>query len=361
MEFADLLAIIVSLFDAAGQGLAALAMGFTSAPTGIGFLVAAGMIFAFGTVGLVGFEAESLTIVSRIAKRDWKVMVQIVLTAGIIGAVLGVFQLFGRIVAFIDGPILAGMMTGVGAILAFVAIDLAKENKIIGFCSISAAMVTYLLLRHDENGLLYGFAACFLVSIIISRFVPFTPIISEYKKEKIQLIPLEKFTFLKNPVVIRGALALLALRTGTSIAYMGINEQISGQAVNVDHMNIISGVAGAASGLFGGAPMEPLISLAAASPTPNLTTPIFVAIAGVLLILGVLPRIARHIPLTAISGVLFLLGAGIAIPENISYVIADGDPISGSVSLVVTAATMDPFLGMLAGVVVRFIIGFGIV
>ena len=357
MELADLLAIVVSLFDAAGQGLAALAMGFTSAPTGIGFLVAAVLIFSFGTVGLVGFEAESLTIVSRIAKREWKTMVQIVLTAGIIGAILGFFELFGAIVNFIDGPILAGMMTGVGVILAFVGIDLAKDNKIIGLCSIGAAMITYLLLRHDENGLIYGFAACFLVSIIVSRFVPFTPIISEYKKEKIQLIPLEGFRFLKNPIVIRGALALLALRTGTSIAYMGINEQISGQAINVDHMNIISGIAGAASGLFGGAPMEPLISLSAASPTPNLTTPIFVAIAGILLIFGVLPRIARHVPLTAIAGILFLLGAGIAIPENISYVISDTDMVSGPVTLVVTAATMDPFMGMVAGVITRFILG----
>ena len=219
-------------------------------------------------------------------------------------------------------------------------------------------MITYLLLRNDENGMIYGFAACFAVSILVSRFVPFKPILGEYKKEKIKLIPLERFTFLKNPVVIRGALALLALRTGTSIAYMGINEQIASQPVNVDHMNIIAGVSGAASGLFGGAPMEPLISLAAASPTPNLTTPIFVAIAGILLLLGILPRIARHVPLTAIAGILFLLGAGIAIPENLSYVVTDADKISGPVTLVVTAATMDPFLGMLAGIVTRFILGF---
>ena len=126
MELADFLAIIVSLFDAAGQGLAALAMGFTSAPTGIGFLLAAILIYSFGTVGLVGFEAESLTIVSRIANREWKTMAQIVLTAGIIGAVLGFFNLYGQIVSFINGPILAGMMAGVGVILAFVGIELAK-------------------------------------------------------------------------------------------------------------------------------------------------------------------------------------------------------------------------------------------
>ena len=357
MTFADVMAALVTLFDAVGEGLVALALGFSSAPTGIGFLVAAVLVLALRSVVPVSFEVESLTIVSRLANRKWETMAQIILLAGFIGALLGVIGVFEHIVRYIEGPILAGMMTGVGVILSFIAIDTCKDAKVIGGVSIAVAMLTFFLLIKDENALIYALLASVIASVIASRFVKFNPIIDEFHKEKIKLIPLDGFRFLKNPVVIRGALALVALRTGTSIAYSGIDAQLAGQAVNVDHTNILAGVGGMASGLFGGAPIEPIISVTAAAPTPHVSAALMMGIMGALLLLGFLPKLARFVPLASIGGFLFLLGAGIAIPGNIAGVLAESDAISGPVTMVVTAATFDPFLGMVSGILVRLVSG----
>lgn len=358
MEFADILAAVVTLFDAIGEGLVALALGFASAPTGIGFLVGAVLLIAFKSVVPVSFEVESLTVVSRLGNKDWKTMCYIVLIAGIIGALLAGLGLFGRIVEFIDGPILSGMMAGVGIILTFVAIDTCKDSKIIGIVSIVVALVTFLLLSNDDNALIYALLASIIASVVASRFVKFTPIISgEYKREKIRLIPWEGFGFLKSPSVIRGVLALLALRVGTSIAYSGIDAQLAGQPVNVDHTNIIVGISGAVSAIFGGAPIEPIISVTAAAPNPYFSGALMMAIVGILLLLGFLPRLAKFVPMASIAGFLFLLGAVIAIPENIGGIMTETDAMSGPITLVVTAATFDPFLGMMSGIIVRFITG----
>ena len=44
-------------------------------------------------------------------------------------------------------------------------------------------------------------------------------------------------------------------------------------------------------------------------------------------------------------------------PENITGVLAENDAISGPVTMVVTAATFDPFLGMVSGILVRLVSG----
>lgn len=351
--FADFLVLVVSLFDQIGEGLVALALGFKSMPAGIGLLIGAALIFGFGSIGLVGFEVESLTVVSRLGKRDWKTMAQIVFLAGVIGAVLGIVGVYGQIVSFIEGPILAGMLTGVGIILCFVAVDAIKDSIPIGLASVISAFVIFILLKKDENAFIYAFCGSMIISVIVARFVPFSPIVPANVKEKIALIPLDRFRFLKNPLVIRGALALLALRCGTSIAYSGITSQVANLPVDVDHTNIIAGVAGASSAAFGGAPIEPLISMTGLGPNPYVSAPLIVAVVGILMLLGVLPRLARHIPMSAVAGILFLLGAAIAIPENMGYVMTENDTLTGPVTLVVTVATMDPFLGLLAGIAIR--------
>ena len=354
----DLLAALATLADAIGEGFVALSLGFASAPTGIGFLVGAGALLVFRSVVPVSFEVESLTVVSRLCERDWKRMAQSVLVAGVIGAALGFLGVFGMIVDFIDGPILSGMMTGVGLILSFVAYETFKENRIIGGVSIVVALGTFFLLINDPNNLIYALFASVAAAIVVSRFVEFKPIVDpNAPREKIGLIPLDRFAFLKDIRVIRAALALLALRIGTSIAYSGIDGQLSGTEPNVDHTNIIAGLAGAASAAFGGAPVEPIISGTAAAPNPVTSGFIMMVIMGVLLLLGLLPKLARWVPTASIAGFLFLLGAVLAIPGNIGGVITETDTFSGPVTVAVTAVTFDPFLGMVCGIIVRFVTG----
>ena len=354
----DFLSAFIMFFDLVGEGFVALALGFSSAPTGIGFLVGALLVFFLKSALPVSFEVESLTVISRLANRDWKSMAHMVLTAGVIGAILGGTGLYGHIVSFIEGPILSGLMAGVGVLLCRVALDLSKDNKYIGGASIGVAFLTFFLFKHDENNLFYALMASILAGVIVSRFVSFEPIVKDFSKERIRLIPLDGFRFLLDRKILHGAFALLALRTGTSIAYSGIDSQLSGLPVNVDHSNIISGVAGAASALFGGAPLEPIISVTAMAPTPHYAAAFMMLVMGVLLLIGFLPRIGKYLPLGCIAGLLFLLGSAIAIPDNLPGVLTDMDSISGPVTLVVTAATFDPLLGIISGILVRFLIGF---
>lgn len=357
LEFADIVAALATLADAIGEGFVALTLGFAAKPAGIGFLIGAIIVFGLKSVVPISFEVESLTIVSRLADRDWKRMAYIVLTAGILGAILGVFGVFTHLVRFIEGPILAGMMTGVGVILSFVAIDLFKENKAVGGVSIVVALTTFLAMGDDPNGLIYALGASVIAAVIVARFVPFKPIVVDKEREKIRLIPLDGFKFLTDIKVIRGALALLALRTGTSIAYSGIDGQMANASPNVDHTNIIAGLGGAASALFGGPPVEPVISGTAAAPNPVSSGVVMMLIMGILLLVGLIPLLARYVPVSSVAGFLLLLGAVLAIPGNISGVIGPEDAFSGPITVVVTAATFDPFLGMVAGVAVRFISG----
>lgn len=357
LDFVDILAALATVADAVGEGFVALTLGFAVKATGLGFLVGAVMVLLLRSVVPVSFEVESLTIVSRLAKRDWKTMCHIILTAGILGAILGMTGIYSNLVSFIEGPILFGMMTGVGVILSFVAIDLFKEDKIVGGVSIGAALLTFFVFSSDPNNLIYALAVSMIAGIITSRFVDFKPIEVDLDRERVRLIPLDGFRFLKDITVIRGALALLALRTGTSIAYSGIDGQMANTAPNVDHTNIIAGISGAVSALFGGAPVEPIISGTAAATHPVSSAALMMAIVGIILLMGFFPRLAKHIPVSAVAGFLFILGAVLAIPDNVGGVISPNDPFSGPITVVVTAASFDPFLGMVAGVVVRLLSG----
>jgi len=82
-------------------------------------------------------------------------------------------------------------------------------------------------------------------------------------------------------------------------------------------------------------------------------------LAGVILLLGFVGKIARYIPIQAVTGFLLLLGALIIFPENAP--LAMEDPFVGGVTAVVTGATMDPFIGMVAGLITKgMIIAFGL-
>ncbi len=74
---------------------------------------------------------------------------------------------------------------------------------------------------------------------------------------------------------------------------------------------------------------------------------------GIILLSGLLPRLARYNPAASIAGFLLVIGTALAIPANLGGVITPADSISGPAAIVVTTTTSDPFLGIVAGVVVR--------
>ena len=385
----DFLAALAMLADVIGEGLVAVSLGWALKPAGIGFLVGMVLLIAFRTVAPVSFEVESLTIVARIAKRKWHVMIYAVILAGIVGILLGVFGLMGAIVDFIGPAVQYGMMAGVGIILAVVAIDLLKENKIIGIVSCGVAFIVFFATIDDPSSIIYALSASVAVSIVVARFVKFEPILPDPKREKISaILPFRNLGSLfrkfqtedetttgggkKEKIIklltrsdkillVRAALALIALRIGTGIAYPAIDsdiagiDTITGSGHNIfDVTSIIAGMSGAASAFFGGAPLEPIISGTAASPNPVFSAALMMGLAAVILLLGFIGKASKYIPLQAVCGFLLLLGALIIFPENAPLAM-EADPFVAGVTVTVTAATMDPFLGLIAGLLTKAI------
>lgn len=385
----DIAGALSMLADVIGEGLVGISLGWAAKPTGIGFIVGLVFLLGFRSLAPVSFEVESLTIVSRIAKRAWHIMIYAVILAGIIGAILGAIGAYSTIVEFIGPAIQYGMMTGVGIVLAIVAVDLIKENKMIGLISAASAFIVYFATRTDPSAIIYALAVSVVISVIVGRFRKFDPILPDIKREKIHLVlPWKKFgqlfrsyqsyevsdsnagsqkttTVIKRLtrsdkiLIVRAALSLLALRVGTSIAYPSIDydiagvPQVTGSGASIfDATNIIAGLAGFASAIFGGAPLEPIISGTAAAPNPILAAALMMAFAAVILLLGLMGRAARYVPLQAVTGFLLLLGTLIIFPENAPLAM-ESDPLVGGVTAVVTAATMDPFIGMIAGLIVK--------
>ena len=385
--FEDFLAAFAMLADVIGEALVAVSLGWALKPAGIGFIIGMGLLIAFRTVAPVSFEVESLAIVSKIAKRKWHVMIYAVILAGIAGVILGSLGLISAIVDFIGPSIQYGMMTGVGVILAVVALDLIKENRIIGIVSVGVAFIVFFATIDDPSSIIYALAASVVVSIVVARFVKFDPILPDAGREKISMIlPLRnlgsmfrKFQTEEDTptgdgtkakviklltrndkiLLVRAALALIALRFGTGIAYPAINADIagidtvtgSGHSI-FDVNSIIAGISGASSAFFGGVPLEPIISGTAASPNPVFSAALMMGLAAVILLLGWIGKIAKYIPIQAVTGFLLLLGALIIFPENAPLAMEE-NPFVGGVTAVVTGATMDPFIGMIAGLITK--------
>ncbi len=396
----DILAALSMLADVIGEGLVGISLGWAAKPTGIGFIVGLIFLLGFRSVAPVSFEVESLTIVSRIAKRQWHIMIYAAMLAGIIGAILGSFSAYSSIVAFIGPAIQYGMMTGVGVILSIVAIDLIKENRLIGIISAGSAFIIFFATSFDPANLIYALAGSVVICVIVSRFRKFEPILPDAIREKISMVlpwrnlgqlfrsyqtyedapassvastgasvrvgekvvrkkVIKKLTRIDKILIVRAALALLALRTGTSIAYPSIDanlahiNNVTGSGASIfDATNIMAGLSGFASAFLGGSPIEPIITGTAAAPHPVVSAAIMMAIAAVILLLGLIGKAAKYIPIQSVTGFLLVLGALIIFPSN-APVAMKADPIVGGVSAVVTGATMDPFIGLVAGLIVK--------
>lgn len=355
LNMQDLLVAIGVVINALPGGLYALTFGFASVPTAAGFIIGAVGCGVLGVVVPISFQAETLTLVGTMG-RTIQERLSMVFLEGVILLTVGLLGLFKVIVAFIGPVITNAMMAGVGIILARVAVEMTMRSPVVGAVSIMTALLTYYATANPADKLVYTIISCVLISSLVSTVI---------KRNQPQLVAqhckkfaLQKLCFTKN--VVRGALGLSALNIGANIAFGNITAQtLAKSEVNLDHLTIISSIADIVSSLFGGAPVQAIISATGAAPHPLAAGVLMMVIMAAILGAGLLIKIGKYVPNESIAGFLLVLGAIVTVPVNASLALGGGigsvDSIIGGVTLTVTAIT-DPFLGMLAGLLVKYLI-----
>ena len=360
MTMQDFLVAFGVIINALPGGLYALTFGFASVPTAAGFIIGAVGCGLMGVVSPISFQAETLTLAGTMG-RTIQERLSIVFLEGTILLVVGLMGMFTVIVHIIGPVITNGMMAGVGIILARVGVEMTARNPVVGGASIGAALLTYYLTPNPADKLVYTIVICVMLSSIVAFFLN--------KRGDIQIdesrerFILQKFVF--NKTVIRGALGISALNVGANIAFGNITAQtLAKSEVNLDHLTIISSFADMVSALFGGAPVQAIISATGAAPHPLSSGVLMMSLMAIILITKTLPKVGKFVPNESIAGFLVVLGAIVTAPINAGLALQSGlgssDLIIGGVTMTVTAIT-DPFIGMVSGLVVKLLIGvFGV-
>ena len=350
MEFLqDLLAAIGVVINGIPQGILALSLGFAAFPTAIAFGFSAIANAVTGSVAPISFQVESITVAGALGgnKRE---RISIILWAALIMTVIGLFGWMNHLVAFMGTDITSGMMAGVGFILARTAIRMTQKNVDVGWLSMIVALIVYLFTKN----LVYTI----LLSVLIS-----TLYLVYYKKAEIELpegVGTQKLTLMKpmfSGKILRGALALACLNIGSNISFGMITGSMTGNdvnPVNIDVLTVVSSLADLISSAFGGAPLESIISATGSAPHPVFSGVLMMSIMALILATGILPKLGKFVPTESIAGFLFILGAFVTVSGNIQPAVAES-PVVGSVTMVVTAL-FDPFFGMLAGIMIKFLL-----
>lgn len=347
----DILAAISVLLNGLPQGLLALAFGFASVPTALAFVVGAAGNAATGNVAVISYQAETITLAGTMG-RSMRERLSMIFFGAAILLIIGLFGILERVIDWIGPVITSGMMAGVGLMLSKVAWDMAKKDRVIGAVSIASALLMYMLTKD----LVYTITVSVIISSIVYYFTKKKSDDADSKPAPKEKLVMQKL--IMNPTVIRGALAMACLNIGANIAFGRINESLADQKVNVDTLSIISSLADMVSSLFGGAPVEIIISATASAPHAVWSGVLMMVLMAIILFTGTLPKIGKYVPSSSIAGFLMILGAIVTLPGNAAAALTGegaGSGIVGGVTMVMTAIT-DPFIGMLSGIVVEFLI-----
>lgn len=349
ISITDILSAVAGCLDATTQAILAMSFGFAMLPSAIAYAVGIGGCLLFNSVVPISFQAETITMAGAMGN-NVRERVSIIFLGGIAMVAIGSFGLLGTITDFAGSDVICAMMAGVGIFLARVALDLVKENVKLGSVSMVTAILVYALTRD----LVYTIVIGVIVTSLAAHFLNEKPEVGEVNKEGFKLQKL-----IVNFTVVRGALSVICLTIGGNIAYGGITADIAGSVANADHISIYSGLADAASSIFGGAPVSVIISATAAAPHPKTSAVLLMGIMMIILLTGLLPKIAKFVPVQAIAGTLFVLGVFVTMPENASLAFSRNDALgtlSCGTTLAVTAIT-DPFFGIVAGIAVKLLAG----
>ena len=357
---AFLLAVVAVIINGVPQLLYAQARGFAIKPAGFAYLIGAFGNMLTGSVTPISSQAETITVAS--VKKDLRNNISSIILAALLMVVLGLFGGITLIADFAGPAVVSGMMSGVGLMLAGVTLDMLGQEKRTTVVSVISAMVAFIIFRNDGNKVVWTIFISVVVStvdflFIQKRRVDMSTLVEEgreaiemstewrfWKKAYWADFKLIKPTL--NISVVLGALSIMMLNIGANISFGGITAGIAGTTQNYDHLSIINSFADIPSALFGGPPIEAIISGTAGAPWPVACGIAFMLLTGILILTGLVGRLGKYLPAQSIAGFLFVIGMIMTFAPNLSSVTASENSMSGYIALGVTAWSKNPFLGM---------------
>lgn len=353
MEFADILAALAFLVNGLPVALMAIGYGFASVPTGLAYIAGAAGMAISGQIVPIAFQAESVVLAGKMGKTRQE-RLNIVFFTGLVMVVVGAFGALGAIIDFIGNDILFAMMAGVGVILAKAGVDMFKSRPIIAAVSVVSAGVTFFALQGHPNQMVYTVIASVFISSIVHLIMIKTGKADTSKNIAVDM-SIEKFIPLKlqvNSNIVRSVLALCTMQIGANIAFSEVTASFAGQSANADAVTIYSGIGDSISAFFGGGPVEAIISGTGFAPNPMTAGIILSILFMVVLFAKVVPKAAKYLTTECIAGFLIIVGAISVFSINAASALEISPAIAG-VTMVITA-TSDPFIGMIAGLLVRY-------
>lgn len=354
---ADLLAAVGVVLNGMPQGIMAMTLGFAVFPTAFSFGLAALVNGVAGSVAPISFQAESLALTEHLGK-NLRERTSIIFFGAALMLIIGLTGSLTRIVAILGNQIMAGMMAGVGLMLAKIALQMTREQRHFGWLSIGLAVVTYIVTKD----------LVWTIAISVIGTSVYAVIGEHYQVTLPEHVTARKFQFVKplvNLKILRGALSLACLNIGANISYGLITGQMTGLKPNPVNLNLLTSTQALAdfgTSLLGGAPVETIISATASAPEPVIAGVIMMVIMAVILLMGWLPKIGQYVPSASIAGFLFILGAVVIFPENAATAMHGSLGTIAGITLVITAL-VDPFTGLLTGALLKFalpLLGLGI-
>ena len=356
---------LLSLLDVISGAILALSFGFLLLPSAIGFIVGGIGTLLSGSVTPLSFQQEGLALSWNLSK-DMRPRVSMILGAALITGLLGIFGLPQWIVDTVGAEIFLAMLAGVGLYLTKVGFDIAKEDWWVGL----PCLVTAVFIQLWTNNLVWAITASVPLGILIKYIRDrLNKEVRDQKNNELKLqVPEYKswkeawatefkvFKPIINISVIVGALALATLTLGGNIAYTAINQDMAAVGPTYNQVSVISGIADFASSLFGGGSMEVIVSATAATPNPVISGVLLMFGAALIILTGLIFKIAKYVPIAAMGGYLVAIGAILVFPFNAMDAFGAGNPMVVALTMGVTLFT-NPFYGLVSGVLVKLIMG----
>jgi len=400
----DFTTLVIAVVFVSINGLTMLAwaaaQGYKMKPTAFAFLVGAVGNLITGSITPISGQSSILTVSHFMKRMDERIAA--LLLAVVVMIPLGFFGGVTRIADWAGNPVLWGMMAGVGLMITGISFDMLKQAKRTGIISLVSALATHAFFIYMpfspetmRHALVYVIAVSVTLPTLDFVFLQKDPETGK-RGRRINIATMATdagyegdMTQNENPkfwtkeywsdfkivkpkfslYAIMFALAFISLNIGTNIAFGTITAGFTSPpgeppaiAQNMDHLTVINSIADIPSVLFGGAPVGAIISATAASPWPIMAGVIMMLLCALLLLLGLMTKAVKYVPVQAIAGFLFIIGFfSTFVPHfrnvfvNPAYSAYPQAQVEAATAMAVTALTKNPFLGLVAGIAIRYI------